>query len=73
MYTQTLNLQIHVMEVLSTYTVLIEDWQTHCPRGVDIWVEETLRKLALWWFARVILTEVERKWKEATIPIGLQC
>lgn len=62
----------HVRAVVSTYTVFIEDRETYSSRWVDIRVEETLRELALWGFARVVLTEVQSKWEVAPFPISLQ-
>ena len=55
-----------------TYTIFVEDRQANSSRGVDIRVEEALRKFTLWWFARVVFTKVDCDRIETTFPVSLQ-
>jgi hypothetical protein len=54
------------------YTVLIKDRKADCSRRIHIWVEETLRELALGRLARVILTKMKGEREISTLPVSLQ-
>ena len=56
----------------NAYTVLIKDRKADCSRRIDIWVEKTLRELALGRLARVILAEMKGEREVSTLPISLQ-
>ena len=51
--------------------VFVEDAQTHCARGVDVWVEQHRLELALWRFARVVLCELHEEGIFPAFPRGL--